>query len=75
MRGRIESGRRCTVAPVDVAALTVGDVVLCTVRGQQYLHLIKAVRGSEFQIGNNVGRINGWVDASAIHGRCVSVEA
>jgi hypothetical protein len=75
MRGRIESGQRCTVEPVaDPAALAVGDIVLCTVRGQQYLHLIKAVRGPQFQIGNNVGGINGWISARAIYGRCIRVE-
>ena len=31
MRGRIESGQRCTVEPVEPAALAVGDVVLCRV--------------------------------------------
>ena len=57
MRGRIESGALCTVAPVlDPLTLAVGDVVLCKVRGAQYLHLIKAKRGDgQFQIGNNVG--------------------
>lgn len=74
MRGRIESGQLCTVVPVDAAALTAGEIVLCTVRGRHYLHIIKAIRDGAFQIGNNVGRINGWVDASAIHGRCVAVE-
>jgi hypothetical protein len=75
MRGRIESGQLCTVAPVDPTTLAVGDIVLCTVRGNHYLHLIKAISDNAFQIGNNVGGINGWVDASAIHGRCVAVDS
>jgi hypothetical protein len=37
--------------------------------------LIKTIQGNRFQIGNNRGRINGWVSASAIFGRCVKVEA
>ena len=75
MRGRIESGQLCTVEPIaDTTTLAVGDIVLCTVRGNHYLHLIKAISNDAFQIGNNVGGINGWVDASAIHGRCVAVE-
>jgi hypothetical protein len=74
MRGKIESGQLCTVEPMNVKDLCVGDIVLCKVNGQQYLHLIKAIDGSRFQIGNNKGRINGWVGPNAIYGRCIAVE-
>jgi hypothetical protein len=74
MTGKIESGQLCTVKPVGPAALRVGDIVLCKVNGRQYLHLIKAIQGNRFQIGNNRGRINGWVSANCIYGRCVRVE-
>jgi hypothetical protein len=76
MAGKIESGQLCTVVPVaDAQVLAVGDIVLCKVNGREYLHLIKAVRNRRFQIGNNRGRINGWVSAGAIFGKCVRVEA
>jgi hypothetical protein len=52
----------------------VGDIVLCKVGGSEYLHLIKAIQGERFQIGNNRGRINGWVGASCIFGKCVQIE-
>lgn len=74
MRGKIESGQLCTVEPVEPMALKVGDIVLCKVNGHQYLHLVKAIRGDRFQIGNNRGRINGWVGANGIYGKCTSVE-
>lgn len=74
MRGKIASGQLCTVEPADVASLGVGDIVLCKVNGQQYLHLIKAIQGPRFQIGNNIGRINGWVTAQSIFGKCTAVE-
>jgi len=62
MTGKIESGQLCTVEPVsDLAALEVGDIVLCKVNGNEYLHLIKALQGQRFQIGNNRSFINGWV--------------
>ena len=64
----------CTVEPVDPATLKVGDIVLCKVGGNQYLHLVKAIQGNRFQIGNNRGRINGWVLANGIYGKCVVVE-
>ena len=76
MRGKVASGALCTVEPVsDAPKLLVGDVVLCTVRGAQYLHLIKAIRDDQFLIGNNVGGINGWITMASIHGRLSAVEA
>ena len=75
MSGKIESGQLCTVAPVDPDTLEVGDIVLCKVHGHEYLHLIKAIQGSRFQIGNNRGRINGWVSANSIFGKLISIEA
>ena len=54
-------------------SLAVGDNVLCRVRGSEYLHLVKAIQGGRFQIGNNRGRINGWIGANGIFGRCTSV--
>jgi hypothetical protein len=75
MRGKIESGQLCTVEPVrDASLLAVGDIVLCKVGGSEYLHLIKAIGGQRFQIGNNRGDINGWIGPGAIFGRCIAVE-
>ena len=74
MKGKIDSGQLCTVAPVDASTLDVGDIVLCRVRGAEYLHLIKAIQGGRFQIGNNRGGINGWIGANGIFGKCTKVE-
>lgn len=72
MAGKIESGQLCTVAPLGDRAVTPGDIVLCRVHGAQYLHLVKAMQGERYQIGNNRGGINGWT--KAVYGRAVSVE-
>lgn len=74
MAPKIESGQLCTVEPVEPDALRVGDIVLCKVKGHEYLHLIKAIQGARFQIGNNRGGINGWIGAHSIYGRLVRVE-
>ena len=75
MKGKVASGNKCTVEPVlDPDLLEVGDIVLCKVRGNQYLHLIKAKQGKRFLIGNNIGGINGWITARAIFGKCIKVE-
>ena len=72
----IESGQLCTVVPVeDPATLAVDDIVLCRVKGSEYLHLIKAIRPGQFQIGNNRGGVNGWVSARGIFGKLIKVEA
>lgn len=74
MAGRISSGQLCTVSPVDHDSLKVGDIVFCKVGGSEYLHLVKAISGPRFQIGNNRGRINGWVTKNQIFGVCTKVE-
>jgi hypothetical protein len=75
MQGKIESGQLCTVEPIeDYDALEKGDIVLCKVNDSEYLHLIKAIQGKRFQIGNNRGRINGWITANSIFGKCVKIE-
>jgi hypothetical protein len=74
MKGRIESGQLCTVAPVAAAELRADDIVLCRVHGAEYLHIVKAIQGGRFLIGNNRGRINGWIGPHAIFGKCVQIE-
>jgi hypothetical protein len=75
MVGKIESGQLCTVEPVrDHATLEVGDIVLCKVSGAEYIHLVKAIQGGRYQIGNNRGRINGWVGPNSVFGKCIKVE-
>ena len=46
----------------------------CKVNGRHYLHLVKAIQGRRIQIGNNRGRVNGWVGESGIYGKCTRVE-
>lgn len=74
MKGKIESGQLCTVEPIEPENLEVGDIVLCKVKGCEYIHLIKAIKGEQFQIGNNRGGINGWITARSIFGKCTKVE-
>ncbi|MBA4122371.1 MAG: S24/S26 family peptidase [Acidobacteria bacterium] len=75
MQGKIESGQLCTVEPIsDFESLQKGDIVLCKVNGNEYIHLIKATQGKRFQIGNNRGRINGWISTNSIFGKCIKIE-
>ena len=73
MKGKIESGQLVTVEPISGRKLQKGDIVLCKVNGSQYLHLIKAIQGTRYQIGNNIGRINGWISINSIFGICTNI--
>lgn len=73
MKGRIESGQLVTVSP-DITSLKVGDAVFCKVKGNIYVHLVTAINGDRYQIGNNRGGINGWTHKSKIYGKVVAIE-
>lgn len=73
MRGRIESGQLVTLAPVDCADVTVEDVVLVQWHGNYLLHLVKEIQGEQLLIGNNIGKINGWVPANAVVAKVVAI--
>jgi hypothetical protein len=75
MRPKIGSGQLCTVEPIsDVETLAVGDIVLCRVKGREFLHFIKAIQDRRFLIGNNRGGTNGWIGPHSIFGRLLRVE-
>ena len=72
MTDKVNDGQLCTVEPLREQVLEVGDIVLCRANGSQYLHLVKAIQGERFQIGNNRG-VNGWVTRRQIFGRLIAV--
>lgn len=73
MTGRVDNGALVTVEPFK-ADPAIDDVVLCKVGGNEYLHLVKAVNGGRFLIGNNRGGTNGWTGRTSLFGIVVKVE-
>jgi hypothetical protein len=73
MRGRIESGDLVTLAPIRSEDVQVDDVVLVRWKGNYLLHLIREIRGEEILIGNNIGKTNGWVRATDIRAKVITV--
>lgn len=74
MRGRIESGQLVTLVPVRQSEVQVADVVFVQWHGSYLLHLVKQLKDDQVLIGNNLGKINGWVPVSALLGKVVAVE-
>lgn len=76
MTGKIDNGNLVTIVPItESVELDKDDVVLCRVKGNDYLHLIKAISDNRYLIGNNRGGINGWVSRNSIFGKVIKVEA
>jgi hypothetical protein len=75
MKGKIESGELCTIVPIiNYDDLKSGDIVLCKVKSNEYLHLIKSIKGNQFKISNNKGYINGTISGNSIFGKCIKIE-
>jgi hypothetical protein len=69
MVGIISSGDLVTVEPIQGEDVEVGSVVLCKVKGSEYLHLVKATKNGMVLIGNNRGGVNGWTSLNQVYGR------
>ena len=73
MKPKINSGQLVLVRPKrddDCQTLKKGNIVLCKVKGNHYLHLISAISSDRkrFQISNNKNYINGWITENQIYG-------
>lgn len=75
MKGKVNDGDLVTLEPCDSTKLAVGDVVLVRVKGNDYLHLIKAKDQERLLIGNNRGGINGWVGHNCVYGKATKIES
>jgi translation initiation factor IF-1 len=73
MRGRIESRQLVTLAPVRAGEVRPHDVVLVRWHGNYLLHLLKETRDGRLLIGNNLGKINGWVSGADVVAKVVAV--
>lgn len=74
MRPHIRSGQLVTVRPCGDDAPRVNDIVLAKVRGAEYLHFVRAMRGGQVLIGNAHGHENGWTGLDKVYGRVTQVE-
>lgn len=80
MEGLINQGDLVTVEPYRPGRSgtpVVGAIVLVTVGGKDYLHLVKAINMEKmtFVIGNNKGGVNGEATLAEIRGMVTHVES
>ncbi len=79
MSGRIENGQLVTIEPIAHVELNIGDVVLARVQGKRralvVLHQILERDGERVLIGAANGRVDGWIETSAIFGRVTQIQA
>jgi hypothetical protein len=74
MRGRIESGQLVTLKSANYHDVEIADVIFIRWKGNYLLHLIVDKKDEELLIGNNVGKINGWIPAEAVIAKVILVE-
>lgn len=77
MQPKVPDGALVTVEPVDNKMdILVDDVVLCRVKGKDYLHRVESAEDdqSRFLIGNMRGFTNGWTPRKNVFGRVTKVE-
>lgn len=75
MTPKIKSGALVTLEPIiDIDLLEKDDVVLVTIGGTIYLHLISAVEKERIQISNNHGHVNGWTNKNKVYGRVIDID-
>lgn len=61
MAGRIENGQQVTLRSVKGHEVEVDDVIFIRWKGNYILHIAKEVNETEILIGNNLGKLNGWI--------------
>lgn len=73
MEPLIFSGDKVRLEPVFYhTVLRTGDIVLCHVGTNLYLHKIVSItKAGAYKIGNNKGKINGFTTKDCIYGRVI----
>jgi hypothetical protein len=74
MTPKINSGEEVELKSCEKLKLYVNDIVYCKVKSNYYLHLLSAIEGERYQISNNHGYVNGWINRKNIFGICVRVK-
>ena len=74
MRGKIESGQLVTIEKTNGDLVKLEDVIFIKWKGNYLLHIAKEIKDEEILIGNNLGKINGWIPKSDVIGKVIKIE-
>ena len=74
MRGKIESGDLVTLQRYNDENLETDDAVFVKWKGNYLLHLVKDRTENDVLIGNNLGKINGWISKKDVIGIVIAIE-
>lgn len=74
MRGRIESGQLVTLQTSGYEEVEINDVIFIHWKGNYLLHMVADKKDNQLLIGNNAGKINGWISAEAVLAKVIAVE-
>lgn len=70
----IKSNQPVTLEPVkENTKLEINDIVFCKVKGNYYTHKITGIKENRYQISNNHGFVNGWINQRNIFGKVVKI--
>ncbi len=74
MRGRIESGQLVTLQKILPSEIQVEDAAFVKWKGNHLLHIIKEIKDDQVLIGNNLGKLNGWIPLKDVVAKVIKVE-
>lgn len=74
MKGKIESGQLVTIIKIDPKNIEIDDIAFIKWKGNYLLHLIKEIQEDKVLIGNNLGKINGWIPLKDVIGKVIKIE-
>jgi len=73
MKGRIESGQLVTIKTIDGNDVKIDDAIFIKWKGNYLIHLVKEITETEILIGNNLGKINGWISKEDVIAKVIKV--
>jgi hypothetical protein len=70
----IKSNQPVKLEPImENMELKIDDIVFCKVKNNYYTHKITAIKENQYQISNNHGFVNGWINRNSIFGKVVKI--
>ena len=73
MKGRIESGQLVTIKTIDGNDVEINDAIFIKWKGNYLIHLAKDITETEILIGNNLGKINGWISKKDVIAKVIKI--